>query len=191
MSNGSPIDDLMHVPVRVVASWIPKTVTTDPPKYVPHTEYALAWTFECAIPVLPVMMLANGQQGQFTKPWRSSAMQALQCRLSFSPGDWKTSQQVWINFEGLQIIVEDLNLKHDPRTHVRTELLGEQHIIETGCVVTLAAVDTESRIDASLLLVAKCDTDAKRGRWALKQSVGSHLPARLLFLLHGQCAGRF
>ncbi|MFI5378225.1 MAG: hypothetical protein ACHRHE_02860 [Tepidisphaerales bacterium] len=191
MSREIPIDGLTHIPVCVAGSWTAKTVTTDAPKYTRHTEYALAWTFQCSIPLLPVIMLMYGDQGQFVRPWRSSAMHCLPCRMSFFPGDWKTSDQVWINFECLQIVVRDSALKQDPRPLVATDYLRSTGTVKTGHVITLASVAGNTPVEARLLLVAKSDTAARRGRWSLKPAAITNLPEQLRFLARGQTAGIF
>jgi hypothetical protein len=183
--------DFRHTPTRIGASWIEKTVTTDPPKYVPHTEYALVFRLESDIDILLALMLVDAGKGQFARSWRSKARREWKLRLSFFPMDWKRSDATQVNFEGLSTIADNADLKHDPRPFVRTRLLDGELTVANGSVLSAAYIDINRRIECRMLAVAKMDTDANRGRWTLKPALADSLPTELRFLVSGKTGGTF
>ncbi len=185
------IAGLRHVSMRVAGSWVEKTVTTDPPRYVPHTEYALVLRVECDVELLLAVMLVDAGKGQFGKQWRSAARCEWEIRLSFFPLDWRRTEAVRVNFEGLTTTVEHADLKSNLRPFVATRLVNVERIVASGSILTVASIDAGRRIDCSIVAVAKADTDSKRGRWALKPELSAGLPTAMRFLLSGATAGRF
>ena len=185
------LDRLKHVPIRLAGSWGEKIVTTDPPRYVPHSEYAFSFQVESDEAILLVIMLRDGGKGQFARAWRSAARCEWELRLSFFPMDWRRSDAIQVNFEGLTTTIEHADAKRDPRPLVTTPLLDGKHVITSGSILTLACIDAGRQIEGRVLAVAKADTDAKRGRWALKPSLATNLPIELQFILSGATTGRF
>lgn len=187
----APIPGLTPLPVQISGRWEMKTVTTDPPQYIPHTEYSIVLDVECSELFLPVAMLIDAGRGRFARPWRSKARTALQLRLVFFPCDWKHSDQVQINFEGVCAFVDSSTLKQDPRSLTETSLIGQGHEASTGRIITVAAMLPDKQVSAQLLLILKSDTEPQKGRWALKSSAAANLPEPLRFLSTGQSAGTF
>jgi hypothetical protein len=185
------IAGLTHEPIRIVGSWIEKTVTTEPPRYVPHTEYALYFKLECDVEILLAVMLVDAGKGQFARSWRSAARREWNLRLSFFPMDWKRSDAVQVNFDGLYTNIDQASLKHNPRPLVTSPWLDGEHSVASGSILTAACVESWRRIECRVFTVAKLDTDANRGRWALKPVLGAALPEELRFLLSGATGGTF
>lgn len=183
------IDGLIHAPAAITGAWVTKTVTTNPPRYVPHLEYALRFQIVSDEEFLVVRMLGECQ-GHYAKTWRSKAKRETECRLGFLPVDWRRSDEVQVNFDGLRSCVEHLALKHDPRSLVNTDWLGE-HLITSGSILTLAFIDVRQPIECRMITVAKADTIAKRGRWALKPALAAALPREMRFVLTGATTGTF
>lgn len=184
------IAGLNHAPARITGSWVTKTVTTDPPRYVPHLEYALCFQVVSEEELLLVPMLLEDGQGQFAKTWRSKAKRESEFRVSFFPSDWRHSDKVHVHFGYSATCVEHRALKHDPRSLVRTDWLGS-HSITSGSILTVASIDAGQRIEWRVFVVTKSDTVAKRGRWALKPSLAAELPKEMRFVLNGTTSGTF
>lgn len=49
---------LARIPLTVESEWVSKTVTTDPPRYTPHTEWTLAIHLRADEPIRVVALLA-------------------------------------------------------------------------------------------------------------------------------------
>ena len=182
---------LKRVPMRLSATWIEKTVTTDPPRLIPHTEYALSFQVECEEPLLLVCMFSEGGRGIFSKDWRSKARSEYQLRLSFLPVDWRHSDAAQVNFDGMTFNVEHAAFKNDPRPFVSTDFLNDTTALSSGTIVTLASIRAGSPIECQLIAIAKTETDAKRGRWSVKPALAADLPANLHFLMNGKASGTF
>ena len=185
------IAGLTHVPLRIAGSWVEKIVTTDPPRYVPHTEYALSFKVRCDEELLLALMLMDAGKCQFARRFRSTARPEWEPKLSFFPMDWKRSNEVQVNFGGLYTNVDSANLKHDPRSLVTSRWLDAEHSVASGFILTAACVESSRHIECRIFTVAKRDTDAKRGRWALKPVFAAALPDEMRFLLSGATGGTF
>ena len=91
------LSGMVHEPVRVIGCrWIPKIVTTDPPKYIPHTEYSWACELVGEVPLLAAQILEDENGLYWGRSGRSSAATALGIGLSFLPTAWNTSDKVLI-----------------------------------------------------------------------------------------------
>jgi hypothetical protein len=117
-------------------------------------------------------------------------------RISFFPYDWFHSDQVEVNLyqqvpfvgSGIHWGVHDRLLKEDPRQKVVT-FLTEVCTLYTGSIINLAVVNTSPQLVCRLVLFAKKDTEASRGRWKIKRSLQANLPEKLVFLNKGRCGG--
>ena len=89
------LNGMVHEPVRVIGCrWVPKVVTTDPPKYIPHTEYSWACELVAEVPLLAALILEDENGLYWGRSGRSSAAAALEIGLSFFPTTWNTSDKV-------------------------------------------------------------------------------------------------
>jgi hypothetical protein len=192
-----PISDLQRFPVQVQSFWKSKIVTTDPPKYYPHTEYSIIYDLLSTDTVfLAVLMLRSRDKLNYQRFWRSAANASLTINLSFFPWDWKQSDKVQISFYqqvpiqggGVSVVTNSSRLKQDPKQLVHN--WEKAHCkIQTGAVVPFASIDIPGPLQAEVLLVAKGDTQKTQGKWRLKPSLNDGLPDSLAFLTNGRCTG--
>jgi hypothetical protein len=188
---------LTQTPVRAASRWVPKTVTTDPPRYIPHTEWSWQCELAADIPLLAVLLLDDGRWLRWVRVGRSSAETMLRVRLSFLPYDWKRSDQIIVSLYqsargegiGVQVSVCSALLKADPRRHAQI-CLPDGDGVRSGTVIDLAKVSAGEPIRARVMLVAAGDTESCRcGRWRLKRGIAVELPPPLGFLWQGRRSG--
>jgi hypothetical protein len=194
------IDGLAHHPLRVTnCRWIPKVVTTDPPKYIPHAEFSCTCDLEADVPLLPALILEDGRSLSYARPGRRSLRQTLTISLTFQPFDWNTSDCVTISLSSMQsdevcalaLLACNPALKHDPRPYV-TMRVEEGERISAGSSFCIATVNAGTTIAADLVAVAADDTESCRcGRWRIRKRLLVELPLTLSFLRTGRRAGRF
>ncbi len=191
-------DGLAHSPVRVFnCRWIPKIVTTDPPRYIPHTEYS----WECRLvgdaPFLAALILDTKAGVYWSRLSRVSSSAELKLGLAFSPFDWNRSEDVSIHFSqdghqeygGVSFKVHDTALKKDPRDFVRFDL-DDGNVLQTGTLVRTGTVSSHDSLTAQFVIVAQTDTESCRcSRWRLKRNIKVNPPATLMFLKSGRRAG--
>jgi len=192
------LSGMAHEPVRVIGCrWIPKTVTTDPPKYIPHTEYSWACELVGEVPLLAAQILEDENGLYWGRSGRSSAATALGIRLSFLPTAWNTSDKVLISLSQqdhsmlsyAQVIVDDALLKRDPRGFVRLDL-SDGGLVQTGTLISIGTVNSQNPLSAGLVVVAQTDTESCRcSRWRIKRRIPVDLPFALSFLKTGRWAG--
>lgn len=195
--NNSLFESLITFPVQVKGYWNSKIVTTEPPKYIPHTEYS----FECELlaetPVLVVLFLKSDNVLHFQKFGRSAASPNINIHLSFFPYDWNNSSQVQISLYqqvisqggGLQLAINSESLKQDPRQLVDVDLFSSG-IINTGQIINLASIRLSYSIVAQFLVIPVSETESVHGRWRLKKAISAELPSSLSFLTQGRCIGQ-
>jgi hypothetical protein len=192
------LNGMIHEPVRVIGCrWVPKVVTTDPPKYIPHTEYSWAFGLVAEVPLLAALLLEDEDGLYWGRLGRRSAAAALTIRLSFFPFDWNTSDFVRINLyqlglsesSGVDVTVDDAPLKRDPRGVVRLDL-SDGGVVQTGTLIGVGTLNSHSTVSAALVVVALSDTESCRcNRWRIKRRVPVDLPFFLSFLKTGRWAG--
>ena len=194
----TPLSGMAHEPVRVAGCrWMLKTVTTDPPRYIPHTEYSWECELIGEVPLLAVLLLEDERGLHWVRSGRKSAATALVIRLAFLPYDWKSSSELQINLSqrafhelsSLQVAVHDASLKRDPRGLVKFDLT-EGGIAETGSLIRAATITSQEPISAGLVVVAQSDTESCRGsRWRIRRRIPVEPPCALSFLTTGRRSG--
>jgi hypothetical protein len=192
------LNGMVHEGVRVIGCrWIPKIVTTEPPKYIPHTEYSWACELVGEVPLLAALILVNENGLYWKKLGRNSAATTLRIGLSFLPHDWTNSNYVLVSLSQqgqsepgyVQRSVNDASLKKDPRDFVKLEL-AVGSLVRTGTLFRLGAVNSLTPLSAGIVLVAQTDTESCRcSRWRIKRRIQVDLPAALSFLNNGRHAG--
>lgn len=178
-------DGLTRIPLTVAPEWISKTVTTDPPRYTPHTEWTLAIHVRADVPIRVVALLAQpGGTAWGLQP--GAPTQELEMRALFSPYDWTNSDDVEINFGYQRIAVTDSALKLDPRHAVTVERAPSA---QTGAVTTVARLPAHA-ISLDVFAVTTEDTEARRlHRWRIKPALAPQLPEQLVPLTSGRQSG--
>lgn len=194
------LNGMSHEAVRVVGCrWIRKTVTTDPPRYIPHTEYSWVCELVGEVPILAALILENGAGLRWARSGRRSGAPELVVSLSFQPYDWNASDKVGITLsqprgDGLscvQVAVHDDTLKRDPCRFARFDL-SEGGVAETGSLIRMGTITTTSResVTVGLVVVALTDTESCRcGRWRVRRRIPLAPPVALSFLGTGRRAG--
>lgn len=191
------LNGLTVLPVQAKCQWVSKTVATNPPQYIPHTEYAFYCELTAAVPVLATLILSDGRALIYQKFWRSAAYPQLALNLSFFPYDWHYSDEVQISLYqkvpsqggGIWLSVCSESLKRDPRQAVVAHL-AEAASIYTGTVIDLAGMNLSPPVQAQVIVLVKDDTESSHGRWRLRSSLSIDLPPYLSFLRQGRCSGR-
>jgi len=180
-------EDLTHFPLRLTTEWRSKIVTTEPPRYIPHTEWALALTLSAAGPIHVAVFLVVGRETAWgLRP--GPATQEMELGVSFFPYDWGRSDDVQVNFAGRRTQVTDPALKSDPRDIVK---VTAPERAETGKVFQVAELPPHA-ISLTVLPVAKEDTESRqRERWRIKQRFVASLPEPLAALTSGYQSGVF
>ena len=176
---------LTRTPVRLVAQWRSKTVTTDPPRYTPHLEWDLILTISADIPIRVAALL----EGPADTRWGLSPdnpSTEMEVRAMFSPYAWARSDEVEVNFGFQWFAVTDPALKNDPRTVVDVVLPPMGTTAEAFAVARLQA----HAITLTAVAVAEADTQRRRGdRWRIDPRHGDELPVRLAPLMSGHQTG--
>ena len=177
--------ELTHLPLRVSVEWLSKTVTTDPPRYTPHTEWALALTLAAPTPIQVAVFLRHGRDTAWgLRPGPASA--EVELRGDFFPLDWTRADDVQVNFGWQRITVTDSELKSDPRERV---VVTAPAAVETGEVFAVAEVPAHGIILEALPIV-EVDTEHRRqDRWRIKPEFSASLPEQLLPLTSGRQSG--
>jgi hypothetical protein len=180
MGNG-----LARIPLQVDADWRGKTVTTDPPRYTPHTEWSLVIGLRTSTRIHAAVFLSYGQE-TFWELHPSPAARAIELTVSFFPHDWMQSDEVQIAFGGPRINVTDRGLKHDPPKIVVVRTPREP---ETGVMVAVAEVPAHGILLEVLALVELDIEPRRQDRWRVKPELRTGLPDRLAPLASGRQSG--
>ena len=186
------IPGLTAVPVDASARWVAKTVTTDPPKYLPHEEWTLEWTICAGVPVLVIPCLDDGDCRHWARGSRSTAKASVTLSLKFMPHDWRNSNAVRVVLSSPEAAPQtdrdDVALKADPRPLVRRGG-DEAGRFSTGQLISLAEIAARPPLVARALMVCASDTEsARNGRWRFKGRLGLTATSDLPFLAGGlQC----
>jgi hypothetical protein len=176
---------LTHLPVQLSVEWRSKTVTTDPPRYTPHTERGFALTLAGSAPMQVAVFLRHGQDMAWgLRP--GSAATEVELRADFFPYDWARSDDVQVNFGWQRIEVTDPALKSDPRERV---LVLAPPAVETGEIFAVAEIPAHGIVLEALAIV-EVDTERRRqDRWRIKPEFSTSLPAQLVPLTSGSQSG--
>jgi hypothetical protein len=185
------LNGMVHEPVRVArCRWILKTVTTDPPRYIPHTEYSWECELIGEIPLLAALLLGDGSGLHWGRSGRKSAATVLVIRLAFLPYDWKSSDELQINLSqrsryelnSVRVAVHDASLKQNPSELVKLDLT-DGGVVETGSLIRLATITSHQFISAGLVVAAQSDTESCRcSRWRIRRRIPVEPPFALSFL---------
>jgi hypothetical protein len=158
------VPDLTRIPLAIESEWQSKTVTTDPPVYTPHLEWALTFTMTAAQPLRLAVIL----EAPPTIAWGLVAdeLSTSACATAkFFPYDRSKSDEVQVNFEFQRASVADSRLKEDPRQVVSVVAPGRG---ETGSHIPVAALPSHG-LTLAVIALAEHDTERRReGRWRLK-----------------------
>lgn len=176
---------LTQLPLDISARWLPKTVTTDPPRLTPHEEWRLAVRLVAAAPFrLAVLMYLPTHIRWGLRPEDPSEF--VEVPLDFFPQDWATSERVQVNFGWQSITVTDPELKADPRPHASVVLPASA---TTAQVIPVCEVRRHA-ITLAVLAIAHQDTEGRRlARWRLRPHLASALPPDLCELASGRQSG--
>ena len=191
------LKNITQKPIKIKSEWVTKTVTTDPPKYIPHQEFSWRCSLSSEDRFYGVLLFCYQNIIEFQKFYTEDSRLNLETRLSFSPHDWKNSNLVQISFYqnissaggGRCINIKDKILKEDPKSLV-TIHIPKESIIHTGNLIHLATVRSVMEINAKLLLIDQADTESTHGRWRLKNIFREKLSASQKFLQKGRLVGK-
>jgi len=177
--------NLTRRPLRVLTKWETKMVTTDPPKYTPHTEWSLVVTLIAPTPVRVIALLVHGPDTSWALQPAPPSEQ-VELRALFSPFDWRRSEEVGIRWEGLRWSVTDRALKVRPPEVVLTRV---PRIAETGEIFPVAELTTHASV-LSAMAVVQGDTERRRmRRWRIRPRLAENGGDRLVALASGRQSG--
>lgn len=176
---------LTRIPLAVDSEWISKIVTTDPPRYTPHTEWTLVIHVRADVPIRVVALLAQPDETAWgLQP--GGPKQELELRALFTPHDWASSDDVHINFGYQRLVVTDPAIKLNPR-HAVT--VASAPSAQTGTVTTVARLPAHA-ISLAIFAVTLEDSEARRlHRWRVKPALAAQLPQQLVPLTSGHQSG--
>jgi hypothetical protein len=178
-------DGLSRVPLDLSVEWLPKTVTTEPPKYIAHTEWTLALRVMAATPVRAAVFLTRGPDTEWgLRP--DEAATEIVLPASFFPHDWSSSDEVQVNFGWRMATVTDPALKSDPREVVK---VTAPTTAETGEVFQVAELPPHAITLAAIAIVDRDIERRRLDRWRIKPELASKLPEQLAPLTSGHQSG--
>jgi hypothetical protein len=178
-------DGLTAIPLAARAEWREKVVTTDPPRYIPHSEWELDIFLSADAPMRAAVVLISAGHIQWGLEPHVPASE-LKVRARFAPYSWKTSDEVQVGIGWQRLAVTDPDLKQDPRQVV--EIIVPPRAA-TGSVVPVAALATHA-LQLSVFPVAERDTEPRRmDRWRVRPSLAHALPGELRELSSGHQTG--
>jgi hypothetical protein len=179
------VSDLTRLPLAIETEWRSRTVTTDPPRYTPHEEWALGFALVASDPVRVVVFI-DGPEEIAWGLVASEPESATRVEVKFFPYDWSKSNDVQISFEWQRRTVTDRTLKEDPRSAVTVVAPASA---TTGAVIPVVELPSHS-LTLSLLALAEGDTEKRReGRWRLKPALADSLPTYGNALASGHQSG--
>jgi hypothetical protein len=176
---------LAVLPVDAASEWVEKVVTSDPPRYLPHSEWDLAVRLTGSTPMRSVVFIRTDHDTLWG-PVDAEPSNEVALRAAFRPTSWADSNNVHVSFGWQQVVVADRRLKLEPRECVRISLPST---VTTGVLVPVATM-AEHRIAIEVLLLAEEDTERRRlGRWRVKPSAIQALPEQFGPLASGHQHG--
>jgi hypothetical protein len=180
-------ENLARVPLRITTEWRSKIVTSDLPRYIPHTEWSLELVLASRVPLRVAIFLSVGQYTEWGL-LSDAASQEMELGVSFFPSDWRRSDDVQVNFAGRRAQVTDSALKSDPRDVVK---VTAPETAETGEVFDVAELPADA-ISLMAVEVANVDTESRRHhRWRIKPRLAASLPEPLVPLTSGRQSRSF
>jgi hypothetical protein len=99
------VTEFARLSVKISAEWRPKTVTTDPPKLIPHTEWALAVLLEAAAPIRSVALTYLPSETLWGLQ-HDEASTRVELLLRFTPFAWSTSDTMHVGV-GSPVAISD------------------------------------------------------------------------------------
>jgi hypothetical protein len=161
---GPQVSDLTRVPLSIDPEWQSKTVTTNPPSYTPHLEWALTFTMTAAQPLRLAVLVEAPSRIAWGLVAQDPSTKA-RATAKFFPYDWAKSDEVQVNFEFQRASVADPRLKQDPRQAVS---VVAPRRAETGSRIPVAALPSHG-LTLAVIAFAERDTERSREeRWRLK-----------------------
>jgi hypothetical protein len=177
--------DLTRLPLAVSTDWLSKTVTNNPPRLTPHTEWRLAIRLAASVEFRFAVVLYSPAKMRWGLRPEPPARDA-EVMLHFFPHSWSSSDLVQINWGWQRVTVTDPEMKRDPRAYA-TVLSPEDAV--TGKIVSVCAVERHG-LTAAVLALAREDTEARRSdRWRVRPERVSHLPQSLVAMSSGRQSG--
>jgi hypothetical protein len=107
------VPGLTRLPLNLSADWISKTVTTDPPKLMPHEEWRLSLDIEAAAPIYAAVLWYLDDAVSWGL-WQYEPSERIQLPLHFFAHDWRTSDEMHLSFGWRRVTLTDARLKADP-----------------------------------------------------------------------------
>jgi hypothetical protein len=161
------VPDLTRIPVTIDSDWQSKTVTTNPPIYTPHLEWALTFALSAVQP-LRLAVIVEAHSGTAWGLVSHAPSTTTLATAKFFPYDWAKSDDVQVNFEFQRVRVADPRLKEDPRQAV--SVIAPDRA-ETGSRIPVAALPSQG-LTLAVIALAERDTERRReGRWRLKPAL--------------------
>ena len=157
----------------IATVWVPKIVTTDPPRLVAHTEWRLEYRVVAATLIRAIHLRQCGSTLSWTIP-HGEGRQELAFETTFGPRDLGDA------------VADERTPPIDPREVVEVVAPGAA---TTGVVVPLAAIPAaETTISAFVL--DEIDVEVRReDRWRVSPALREALPDHLKELTSGRRRG--
>ena len=156
-----------RIPLDIESAWQSKRVTTNPPIYTAHLEWALAFTITAAEPLRLAVLVEAPSEIAWGLVARDASTNA-QAEAKVFPYAWSDSDDVQVNFEWQRASVTDPQLKEDPRQVVRVIAPRQAETASRIPVATLPAHD----LTLAVMALAERDTEPRReGQWRLKPAL--------------------
>lgn len=176
---------LARYPLEISTEWTSKTVTTDPPRLIPHEEWRLVLHLRSETPFRLVSLLRSARELDWGLR-TASPTTAIDQLVHFFPYDWSKSDRVQVAFAGRRFSVSDEALKADPRSQV---LVVAPATAVTGEVIPMCEVPRH-RVGVAALALAVEDTENRREhRWRVRPRLADELPDGLEQLASGHQTG--
>lgn len=180
-----PVRDLVRLPLNLSVDWISKTVTTDPPKLMPHEEWRLAVSIDAPSPIHAVVIWYVADEMTWGC-WQYEPSARIDLPLHFFPHAWNSSDEVALSFGWRRIGVSDARLKVDP---VKETNVLAPSTAETGQTIPVCKLRNDP-VTAAVFTVASEDTELRRRhRWRVLPELAEALPTDLLGLTSGHQSG--
>lgn len=176
---------LSRFPLSVSAVWKSKTVTTSPPKLIPHEEWLLEISLAAPHPfrVAAFMCLPECIERGLL-PDVPSAVAEID--LHFFPHNWSASDVVRVSFGWREVTVVDPELKANPRASTALTFPPRP---TAGRVLPVCQIGRHD-ITLALMAIARQDTQSRRlGRWRVRPRLAAALPPQLVALTSGRQHG--
>jgi hypothetical protein len=173
--------------MALAASWASRTVTTDPPRYTPHLEWSLEVALSSTQEFRPAAFVQHGEEYWWGLGTHGAGTQA-ELSIKFLPHNWRSSDDVQVNLEGLRFNVHDPLLKSDPQKVVSVIIPAE---VSIGELIPIAEL-RQHNLSLLIMAIALVDTEARRlDRWRMLPRIASVLPEPIRGLGSGRQTGHY